>query len=102
MNVNLFQDQNKIRRCQRNLAHFLAKLEPQKAILLSYKLFKMHLKQGNLQEVQTQQEIAQKAYICFLPYIDLIEAKEFNIKEKTQKKRNSLMTYQRIKKFVSK
>lgn len=62
----------------------------------------MHLKQGNLQETQTQQEIAQKAYIFFLPYIELIEAKEFNVKEKTQKKRNSLMTYQRIKKFVSK
>jgi len=56
MNVNLFQDQNKIRKCQRDLAHFLTKLEPQKAILLTYKLFKMHLKQVNIQDTQTQQE----------------------------------------------
>ena len=36
--------------------HFLTKLEPQKAILLSYKLFKMHLKQLNLDNNETKLE----------------------------------------------
>jgi len=62
----------------------------------------MHLKQLNIQDTQTQQEIAQKAYIFMIPYVSLLEAKDFYVKEKTQKKRSGLMTLQRIKKFLSK
>ena len=54
--IHLFQNQKKVTRGLKKLSHLLAKLDPQKAILLSYKLFKIHLKQLNVNSSPVRQE----------------------------------------------
>lgn len=54
--MNIFSNQKQIAQILKKLSYFLARLEPQKAILLSYKLFKMRLKQLDLQEPESKIE----------------------------------------------
>lgn len=100
--IHLFQHPKKITNQLKKLSKFLSKLEPQKAILLSYKLFKIYLKQVDLQNKQTQFEIAKKLHDLFLPYLRLMEIKEVHPNEKTRKMRANLVTYKKIKKLTQK
>ncbi len=56
MNFHLFTNRMKLMKQLRNASYFLAKLEPQKAILLSYEIFQTHLMHLNLGDQHSQLE----------------------------------------------
>jgi len=55
-NIDLFEEQKKMAQVVVKLRDFIVSLQPQKAILLSYKLFKIHLKQQDLENPESLEE----------------------------------------------
>ena len=55
-NLDLFEDQKKMAQAVVKFRDFMVSLLPQKAILLSYKLFKIHLKQQDLENPESLEE----------------------------------------------
>ena len=83
------------------LKEFLIKVDSQKALLLSYQLFKLLLKQVDLEDAASREEIAMKFHTVFIPYIVILETKE-KPGVKLPKKITNLITYIKIKKLLSK
>ena len=54
--IDLFQDQKKIIKVVTKLRDFMVSVLPQKAVLLTYKLFKIHFKQMDFEDPETAKE----------------------------------------------
>jgi len=99
--IDLFQDQKKIIKVVTKLRDFMVSVLPQKAILLTYKLFKIHFKQMDFEDPETTKEAASKLNKVLIPYIRLIEIND-KTSSKTIKKLTNLVTYQKIRKLLIK